>query len=190
MHYWFLKGLVESGLRSIFVAGTCFEYGMQSGSLNESIETHPNTPYGFAKDVLRRQLEYLKMVNPFSLTWGRLFYLYGQGQSKNSLQPQLQRAVECGNKVFNMSGGEQLRDYLPVEEIAKYIVSLALQTEDIGIINICSGEPISVRKLVENWIVDNDYRIKLNLGYYPYPDYEPMAFWGDQHKLNCYLKSS
>lgn len=26
--------------------------------------------------------------------------------------------------------------------------------------------------------------IKLNLGHYAYPDYEPLAFWGDRSKLD------
>lgn len=188
-HYCFLRNLIKSGLKHLLVTGTCFEYGMQSGQLNERMATYPNNPYGFAKDALRAQLEYLKTVNPFSLIWGRLFYLYGDGQAENSLLPQLRRAVEHGDKIFNMSGGEQLRDYLPVTDVAKYIVSLALQGKDIGTVNICSGKPVSVRKLVEDWIVENDWQIKLNLGHYPYPDYEPMAFWGDRQKLDHYMES-
>lgn len=189
-HYCFLRNIIKSGLKNLLVTGTCFEYGMQSGQLNERMATYPNNPYGFAKEALRIQLEYLKTVNQFSLIWTRLFYLYGDGQAENSLLPQLRRAVEQGEKIFNMSGGEQLRDYLPVTEVAKYIVSLALKGEDIGTVNICSGKPVSVRKLVENWIQENDWPIKLNLGYYPYPDYEPMAFWGDRQKLDRCLESS
>jgi dTDP-6-deoxy-L-talose 4-dehydrogenase (NAD+) len=88
-----------------------------------------------------------------------------------------------------MSGGEQLRDYLPVGEAAKHLVSLAVGSKDNGIVNICSGEPVSVRSLVEGWIKDNGWSIKLNLGVYPYPDYEPMAFWGDRQKLDRCLRS-
>jgi len=51
-----------------------------------------------------------------------------------------------------MSGGEQLRDYLSVEEAARYLVSLALNKGDNGIVNICSGKPISIRRMVEGWI--------------------------------------
>lgn len=182
--YLFLKTLVASGLKNLLVAGTCFEYGMQSGPLSESMEPRPNNPYGFAKDTLRRQLEFLKILHPFNLVWTRLFYLYGQGQSENSLLPQLMQAVARGDEEFNMSGGEQLRDFLPVSEVASAIVSLALKQADLGIINICSGQPISVRRLVENWIKENGWDIGLNLGYYPYPDYEPMAFWGNAEKLN------
>ena len=187
--YRFLKGLVESGLKNLVVTGTCFEYGMQSGPLREEMETRPTNPYGCAKDTLRRQLEYLKRDQSFTLTWARLFYVYGDGQAKNSLLPQLKGAVERGDKVFNMSGGEQLRDYLPITEVAKCLVSLAMGNRDNGIVNICSGKPMSVRKLVEGWIKENDWSIDLNLGYYTYPDYEPMAFWGERHKLDRCLES-
>ena len=187
--YRFLKALIESGLKNLLVTGTCFEYGMQSGPLSEDSAARPNNPYGFAKDTLRRQLEYLQQISPFNLTWTRLFYLYGEGQAENSLLPQLKRAVERGDRVFKMSGGEQLRDYLPVADVVKHLVSLAMTTRDNGVVNICSGKPISVRKLVEGWIRENGWSLDLCLGHYAYPEYEPMAFWGDRDKLNRCLGS-
>lgn len=186
-HYQFLKNLVHSGLKQIIVTGTCFEYGMQSGLLHEDLETQPNNPYGFAKDALRRQLEYLKVDYPYKLTWARLFYLYGDGQAKNSLYPQLQKAVERGDKVFNMSKGEQLRDYLPINEVVKTLAKITKKKQDTGILNICSGKPISIRGLVEDWILENNWKIELNLGYYPYSDIEPLAFWGSRCKLDKFL---
>jgi nucleoside-diphosphate-sugar epimerase len=186
--YCFLKTLVESGLKNLVVAGTCFEYGMESGPLSEDSEARPDNPYGFAKDTLRRQLEYLKQVKLFNLTWARLFYLYGEGQAENSLRPQLERAAERGDRIFNMSGGEQLRDYLPVAEVAKHLVFLAMTGRDNGVVNVCSGTPVSVRKLVEQWIEENAWNIDLNPGYYPYPTFEPMAFWGDRAKLDRCLE--
>lgn len=184
--YRFLKMLVASGLNNVLVTGTCFEYGMQSGPLKEDTDARPDNPYGFAKNALRRQLEYLQGVSVFNLTWVRLFYLYGEGQSESSLLTQLVRAVERGDPVFNMSGGEQLRDYLPVADVAYDVVSLAMTARDNGVVNLCSGKPVSVRSLVERWIEENVWSIGLNLGHYPYPEHEPLAFWGDRTKLdNC-----
>lgn len=188
--YHFIKTLIEAGLPSLLVAGTCFEYGMQSGQLSEGIKSSPENPYSHAKDTLRQQLEYLKSVKPFNLIWGRLFYMYGEGQPGNSLYAQLKAAVLRGDPVFNMSGGEQLRDYLPVTEVAREITRLALSGQDTGTVNICSGKPVSVRKLVENMLRENSWEIALNLGHYPYPDYEPMAFWGDATKLRGILRSN
>jgi nucleoside-diphosphate-sugar epimerase len=187
--YRFLKQLIESGLTNLLTTGTCFEYGMQSGPLCEDLEARPGNPYGFAKDMLRRQLEYLRHTTPFQLTWARLFYLYGEGQAENSLLPQLKSAVERGDGRFNMSGGEQLRDYLPIVDVARHLVSLAMGARDHGVVNICSGRPVSVRKMVESWIGENGWNIELNLGHYPYPTYEPMAFWGDREKLDRCLQS-
>lgn len=186
--YWFLKRMTDSGLASLLVTGTCFEYGMQSGSLAADMLTRPNNPYGYAKDALRKQLGYLKAAKAFDLTWARLFYMYGEGQGKNSLFPLLKEAVSRGDRIFNMSGGEQLRDYLPVEEAARQIVHTALMRRDLGAINICSGRPVSVRRLVEQWVNENDWAIQLNLGHYPYPDYEPMAFWGEGQNFDVSLE--
>jgi nucleoside-diphosphate-sugar epimerase len=187
-HYRFLKGLVEAGLKNLLVTGTCFEYGLQSGALSEDSPARPNTPYGFAKDGLRRQLHYLQQVKPFNLTWARLFYLFGEHQAPTSLFSQLKSAVGRGDAVFNMSGGEQLRDYLHVTDVAKILVSLSISQRDNGIVNVCSGTATSVRRLVETWLEQNRWSISLNLGHYPYPPYEPLAFWGDRHKLMDCLK--
>lgn len=186
-HYRFLKGMVEAGLPALLVSGTCFEYGMQSGCLGEDLSPRPDNPYGYAKDSLRRQLQFLQQTYPFALTWARLFYLYGEGQAGNSLYPQLRSAALRGDPVFNMSGGEQLRDYLPVADVARDMVALAMQRQEIGVVNLCSGRPISVRKLVEHWIAEHGWDISLNLGHYPYPDYEPLAFWGNDRKLSNLL---
>ena len=182
--YHFLEGMIKAGLPSLLVTGTCFEYGMQSGALAADALTKPCNPYGYAKDALRKQLEFLKSVTPFNLMWARLFYMYGEGQSDTSLYPKLKEASLRGDKVFNMSGGEQLRDYLSVEEVARQIIQLAIRPHDTGAVNICSGNPISVRRQVEKWLQENNWKMDLNLGYYPYPDYEPMAFWGNWQRLD------
>jgi nucleoside-diphosphate-sugar epimerase len=185
----FLKAVVQAGLPSLLVAGTCFEYGLQSGQLSEELATQPGNPYGYAKDALRQQLEFLKSVKPFNLTWARLFYVYGDGQSEGSLYSQLMDAVSRGEGVFNMSGGEQLRDYLPVAEMARLISVLARCQCDRGVINVCSGKPISVRRLVEEWLAEKGWCIDLNLGHYPYADHEAMAFWGDRRRMDAILNN-
>ena len=184
LQFHFLKSMIEAGLPSLLVTGTCFEYGMQSGPLNEGLITRPINPYGFAKDVLRCQLQYLQELVPFNLTWARLFYLYGEGQAESSLLSQLKRAVQRGDKVFDMSGGEQLRDYLAIDEASNYLVKLAILGRNNETVNVCSGKPISVRKLVEGWLEKNGWSFDLNLGHFSYPDYEPIAFWGDREKLD------
>ncbi len=186
--YAFLKSIIESGLTSLLVSGTCFEYGRQYGPLHEEMPVQPDNSYGFAKDALRRQIEFLKTSTPFAFTWTRIFYTYGENQHESSLYTQLRSAVRRRDRTFSMSGGEQLRDYLTVAEVSRAIVALALRRVDHGIVNVCSGKPISVRRFAESLLQENGWKIELDLGRYPYSSHEPMAFWGDDRKLRKSLK--
>jgi nucleoside-diphosphate-sugar epimerase len=179
--YNFLKTLVEMGMEDITVTGTCLEYGLQNGCLTVDSPVEPQNSYAIAKDTLRRFLVQLQTKNNFNLKWVRLFYMFGKGQSDKSILSQLDRALDNGDDVFNMSGGEQLRDYLPVEKVAEYITRLCTEQYSSGIYNCSSGIPISVRKLVDAHLKRRNKTIELNLGFYPYPDFEAMAFWGENN---------
>lgn len=182
--YEFLRAVVREGYQRILVVGTCFEYGMQQGCLSESLRTYPSNPYGLAKDSLRKFLECLRAEFPFELQWCRLFYMFGDGQNPKSLLSQLDAAIRRNDKTFPMSGGEQLRDFLPIQEIARRLVRLMEIPQATGVFNICSGKPISIRSLVEERIHAAGSTIQPQLFAYPYPDYEPFAFWGDSLKFD------
>lgn len=179
----FLEAAVQAGVPQVIVAGTCLEYGMQYGPLGEEMETHPFTAYGLAKDTLRKSLEILQRHNSFTLQWMRLFYMYGEGQNPNSLLSQLDRALDEGYERFEMSAGDQLRDYLSIEAVARGFDWATTHPEIDGVINCCSGKPISVLDLVCQHLSQRNRKILLVRGHYPYPDYEPMAFWGVPDKL-------
>ena len=183
-NYFFLKNLIVNGLKDLTVIGTCFEYGMQEGCLNEGMETKPANAYALAKDTLRKLIEELNKKIDFDFKWVRLFYMYGDGQSPKSLISQLHQALDSGDEYFNMSKGDQMRDYLSIEAVAENIVSISVQKNVLGIINCCSGEPITVQQFVENYLKQINRTIKLNLGHYPYSSLEPFAFWGDNHKMS------
>ena len=181
-----LKNFVDNDIRKLVVVGTCYEYGMQNGCLAEDLCTNPVTQYGLAKDTLRKFLEFVTRDTETSFNWVRLFYLYGEGQT-NAILPQLDRAIGRGDKIFNMSMGEQLRDYLSIEQATQYLRVITEQRSVDGIINCCLGKPISIRRLIENRIEQRNAKISLNLGYYPYISHEPMAFWGNTTKLKCLI---
>jgi len=186
-HLSFLTNLVRNGLKDLTVTGTCFEYGMQEGCLREDMPVYPANPYAVAKNELRKELEEFCAVQQVHFKWVRLFYIYGEGQNPNSLFSQLNRAIDDGAGEFNMSGGEQVRDFLPIEKVAENLTAIALQNAVEGVINCCSGIPVTVKQFVEDYLKVSKKYIKLNLGYYPYADYEPMRFWGDDTKLKSIL---
>lgn len=186
-HLLFLENLVKNGLTNLTCVGTCLEYGMQEGCLEEAMICNPIIAYPSAKNMLRIKIENLKLIHNFSFKWIRLFYMYGKGQSKNSILSLLENAIIRGEKSFNMSLGDQLRDYLPVETVSNKIIECALQIKIQGIINCSSNNPISIKSLVLNYLKENNSNINLNLGYYPYPDYEPKNFWGSDEKFKLLI---
>jgi len=189
-HSAFLESCVRSGLKRLVVAGTCLEYGMHSGGLVEATPCMPVTAYGKAKCALHQHLQELGERCEFDLTWLRMFYLYGPGQSPASLYSQLRAAVASNERSFDMSAGDQIRDFLPIETAAKYMAELTLGPAGSGAVNICSGQPVSVVDIVRDWLRTWNAEITLNRGTVARPDYEPFAFWGNPGKLKSLLEAS
>jgi len=184
IHANFIVKMIQSGLQSLTVAGTCFEYGIQDGCLCEEHPIRPVTEYGIAKSELYQLLENTLTKYSCNFKWLRYFYMYGEGQSPRTLLALLDSAIDRGDTTFPMSGGLQIRDYLPVETVAHYTVQAALQNKIHGAINVCSGKPISILDLVTERVAMRRSSIVLDTSYYPYADYEPMKFWGDTKKLH------
>ena len=183
----FVRTLVKQGIKNIVVIGSGFEYGMINGSLNENINTNPVSFYAIAKDTLRKTLNIYLENKGVIYKWIRVFNVFGDGIHPKSLFGLLENAIKNGKKSFPMSGGEQIRDYIEVGKLSEYTGKIILQNKINGIINCCSGSPITVKKLTKNIISKKKSDIKMDLGIYPYSPIEPMEYWGDTEKLKMIL---
>lgn len=172
-----VRAAVAAGVEQAIVAGSCLEYGLLEGELAVSRPCCPVTAYGLAKLQLLQQLQILAPACGLNFQWVRFFYLHGPGQSSRTLMGQLEAAIARGDSTFPMSQGEQLRDYLDVRVAAQTVVRL-LETRSSGVFNVCSGKPISVRRLVEERLRSAGCAMTLDLGRYRVPSHEPLAFWG------------
>ncbi|MDA8848806.1 NAD-dependent epimerase/dehydratase family protein, partial [Candidatus Pelagibacter ubique] len=72
------------------------------------------------------ELKSLQNKKKFNLSWARVFYIYGENQRKESLYSQIKISIKKGKKNFSLSNGNQKRDYLHVDVLAKKIVKLAI----------------------------------------------------------------
>ena len=140
--------LVSNGLKNIFIAGTCFEYGYQNGKLNENKCELPNNKYSKAKCILKKYVFFLKNKYEFNLTWGRIFYVYGKHNSRNTLYNQVIESSKKNREKIKVSGNK-IRDYLHINQISKIITSLTLKKNNFGLVNICSGKGISLKRLMQ-----------------------------------------
>lgn len=178
-----VEQLIAAGLKRIVVAGTCYEYGLQNGALQEDQPTDPLNLYAIAKDSARRAIANLCDQHEVSWAWLRIFYPYGEGQNPKSLLPSLEKAIQAGEASFSMSSGRQLRDFVAVEEVADQLLLLATHPKAAGIYNGGSGKPQSLSEVVEAKIAALGGSIQLKRGDYPDRADEPLAFWADMTRF-------
>ncbi len=184
----FLKKFLNTSIKKIFIMGTCFEYGKRSGELKENFRTNPCNNYSKSKDKLQKEIfKIFKYKEPMVL-WGRLFYVYGEGQNPRTLYGQINRSIKEKKEIFNMSQGDQTRDYLNINNVIKIIINILIKSNKSDVINICSGRPVSLKNLVRKWLKKKKYKMKVNFGYYKNSTNEAQNFWGSTHKLKKILK--
>lgn len=154
-----LKVFHKHGGKRFVGAGTCFEYDWSAGICHETQQpSNSKFNYGFAKYTLNTILHKYCRSNNISYAWGRIFFAYGPGGNTTSLIPYVTKNLTEGKEV-EITGGEQIRDYIFVEDIANAFVNL-VDSEIQGAVNISSGLPTKVKEIVK---IIADYFNKKNL---------------------------
>ena len=75
-----------------------------------------------------------------------------------------------------MTSGNQIRDFIPVDQVASILSYLSTCPTAYGVYNCGSGMPISLREMAERHISSSNSSISLKLGAYPDRKDEPLAF--------------
>jgi nucleoside-diphosphate-sugar epimerase len=141
------KAGLDSSLSRFVGIGSCFEYDLNKNVFSINAPLRPATPYADAKAALFLALSHLLPHRNIEFSWCRLFYLYGANEHPDRLVPYLHSKLGKGEPA-KLTIGDQIRDYLEVEEAGKMIAEIALSSK-LGPVNICSGRPTTVRQLAE-----------------------------------------
>jgi nucleoside-diphosphate-sugar epimerase len=135
------------GGRCVMV-GTGYEYDLGYGYCVEGLTPcRPSTIYGQCKDATRRLLEAYSDTVHLSTAWARIFFLYGPREYPSRLVASIAKSLLQG-KPAPCSNGEQIRDYLHVQDAAEALVSI-LDGDVEGPVNVGSGRPITIREIVD-----------------------------------------
>jgi len=67
--------------------------------------------------------------------------------------------------------------------LARQIAACVTQQEVAGIINCCTGEPVSLADKVESFIREHGFNIQLDYGAFPDRAYDSPAIWGNAEKI-------
>ena len=188
-HYGFIRDMVNGGLKQIAVMGTMHEVGYHEGAIDENTPCNPTSQYGIAKDALRRSIFQLLKGKNVCLQWLRAYYIYGDDKRSNSIFAKIVAAEEEGKETFPFTTGKNMYDFIPVDMLAEQIAACVMQTEVDGIINCCTGQPMTLAEKVESFIKEHNFSIKLNYGAFPDRPYDSPGVWGDATKIQRIMKN-
>jgi dTDP-6-deoxy-L-talose 4-dehydrogenase (NAD+) len=139
------KAALMSNVKKFVGLGTCFEYEISKKFLSINSPTKPHTLYGHIKLNTYKSLESMFVTSEVDFLWCRLFYIYGEGDDERRLSGYIESCIKK-NQTAYLSHGMQIRDYLDVQKAADKIVEYSFDSS-IGVRNICSSIPISIKEL-------------------------------------------
>ena len=146
----------KAGIRHFVICGSCFEYGRR-GERYEFIPPDaplaPVGPYAASKAAATMAALGLASERHLSLLVARPFHVFGEGEAETRLWPSLRKAALEGVD-FEMTPAQQVRDFVPVEEVANQLVVACRENTAPGkpaVLNIGTGHSSTLQKFAEHW---------------------------------------
>lgn len=187
-HFRFLIDMAEAGCKNISVMGTMHEVGFWEGKIDENTPCNPLSQYGIAKNALRQSLLLATKDLDVNIFWLRAYYILGDDTKNSSIFTKLLQVAEDGKKEFPFTTGQTKYDFIDVKRLAKMIAVASTQSKYTGIINVCTGNPVSLADRVEEFIKEHNLDIKLKYGAFPERPYDSKIVYGDSTKIEKIMR--
>jgi len=172
----------QAGCGCFVGVGSQAEYGPQSSSISEEMTPTPDTLYGVAKLSVGQMLAALCAKSDIRFLWLRLFATYGPKDDPAHLIPSVIEKLLAGERS-SLTAGEQVWDYMYVEDAAECLYRAACAPDAAGIYNLCSGYPETVHRIVERLRDMVDPSLPLGFGDIPYGPGAVMSVRGENAKI-------
>jgi len=171
----------DAGIKRFVISGSCFEYG-RSGEHYDFIPVHaplePTGAYHSSKAAATVAALGLAVDRKLEIVVLRPFHVYGDGEAEARFWPTLRKAALAGED-FPMTLGGQIRDFIPVDDVAKFFLRGIFLHTDQGrprILNVGTGKPKSLADFAQECWKNWGAKGALILGQIPYRENEVMRY--------------
>lgn len=172
---------VRFGVQRFVIAGSCFEYGKSALHYDRIPVEAPLMPTGaYHASKASATMAAIALASEHNLVMSilRPFHVYGEGEASLRFWPALKQAAIAGDD-FEMTMGEQVRDFTPVKYVAKCFVDELreqLSPGDARIRNVGTGSIVSLAEFaVQQW-KQLGATGRLKFGSVPYRENEVMRY--------------
>lgn len=172
----------KANVDKFIVAGSCLEYGL-SGEKYDFIPVdaalRPTLTYAASKAAASIVFSQFAIENKIKLSYCRIFNVFGTGEMELNLWSSLKKAAQSGQD-FAMTKGEQIRDFISIDEVAEYFMDRCLDNNLTSghpkFNNVGSGKPITVYQFSKYWWNRWQAKGRLLIGKIPYRNGEVMKY--------------
>jgi len=172
---------IDCGVKKFIIIGSCFEYG-SSGEKYEYIPVNaplmPVGAYSASKAAATMAAAGLAQATMQQFILLRPFHTFGEGEDSYRLWPSLRKAAQDG-RDFEMTAGEQVRDFTPVGLVCEKIIEcLSIDSPNVPFVikNVGTGKPCSIFQFAQYWWNHWQAKGELKVAAIPYRDREIMRY--------------
>ncbi len=172
--------------------GSCFEYGtgITKRLITEDDSLNPEDIYAATKVACEDVLKVYSRLLGIKMITIRPFSIYGKYENPQRIMPLVFHSG-LTHTALSLTKGEQIRDYLNVQDVADSIHSLIVNEQglqDQEAINICSGHPISLKDFITEIIKACGFDYSLfHFGEKEYRKNESMFFARNNSRLLSHI---
>ncbi len=177
-----LFSLQNTDYQNFIFTSTSEVYGSNIAPFVETQLADAASPYSLTKVFSEN------FINTFSKTYNkgftilRLFNFFGKNMSPKFFIPQMINTLR-NNEQFEMTKGEQKRDFLYLDDVILAIILAARHPATNEIFNVCSGEAVALKDLVLEIKHKLNSQSEIIFGALPYRDNEVWNMVGNNAKI-------
>jgi UDP-glucose 4-epimerase len=147
-----LLNLPFKSLNKIIYISTVDVYSFP-GVISESIPAEPGSLYGWSKLYCEQLVASFSKSNRMLHHILRIGHVYGPGEEKYAkVLPQAMQNIVHNRPIELWGDGSDLRSFIYIDDVVTAIIAAVSLKDDVGIINVAGGRPISIKQLMDEVI--------------------------------------
>ncbi len=177
-----LLAAADAKVGRFVLCGSCVEYGPSAEAFEfipPMASLAPRGPYAASKAAGCIASLALAYERRLQMAYLRVFHAFGPGQHSDNFWPSL-RAAALSGMDFPMTPGEQIRDFVPVQNVATTFLDVCVnQTLEPGrpeVHNVGTGQPVTILAFAQYWWRTWGAKGRLLPGAIPYRPGEVMRY--------------
>ncbi len=163
-----LEAARQGGVRKVVLSSSAGVLGeVESLPVTEEHPARPISPYGASKLAAEKMALVYHGLHGLEVACLRYFNVYGPGQrydAYGNVLPIFISLLLAGEEITVFGDGEQTRDFVYVDDVARANLLAAAPHSPSGVFNVASGRALSVNRLVELLRDASGAEVRVNYG--------------------------